>query len=112
MGLTTVTGVRKKASGRGDAESALGNGDARRSARAAEARSRQILNAMCAFRDGEFDIRLPNDWSGLEGQIAAAFNQTIAQEARIQGEIARLGATVGKDGRLRHRMAVPGSLGG
>ena len=77
-----------------------------------EARSRQILLALTAFRDGEFAVRLPADWEGIDGQIATAFNQTIAHEARIAAEVARLSASVGKEGRLKQRMSLPGSLGG
>ncbi|WP_457445952.1 HAMP domain-containing protein [Roseateles sp. P5_E4] len=75
-------------------------------------RSRQILAALSALRDGDFTIRLPNSWDGIDGQIAAAFNQITAQEARIASEVSRLSATVGKEGRLKHRMSMPGSLGG
>jgi len=78
----------------------------------AEGRSRQILLAIIAFRDGEFSKRLPTDWPDVDGEIAAAFNQTIAHEARIAAEVARLSETVGKEGRLKHRMSLPGSLGG
>jgi len=67
---------------------------------------------MQAFRDGDFSVRLPANWGETDGQIAAAFNQTISQEARIAVEVARLGATVGRDGRLKQRMSVPGSVGG
>jgi hypothetical protein len=34
-----------------------------------QARSRQMLAAMFAFRDGNFSVRLPSDWDGMEGQI-------------------------------------------
>ncbi|KRA71559.1 two-component system sensor histidine kinase/response regulator [Pelomonas sp. Root662] len=71
-----------------------------------------MLAALSALRDGDFTIRLPNSWDGVDGQIAAAFNQITAQEARIAAEVARLSATVGKEGRLKHRMSMPGSLGG
>ena len=49
----------------------------------AEARSRQILKAFVAFRDGDFSVRLPADWPGIDGRIAEAFNQTIAREESI-----------------------------
>ena len=49
----------------------------------AEARSRQILAAIMAFRDGDFSVRLPADWAGTDGRIAEAFNQAIAHEDRI-----------------------------
>ena len=46
------------------------------------------------------------------GEIAEAFNQSLAHEGRISREVARLSVTVGKDGRLKQRMSVPGAIGG
>src|SRR5471032_2875131 len=79
--------------------------------RSAEARSRLHLVAMVAFRDGDFSVRLPTDWDGLDGRIAEAFNHTIAQKERISKEVTRLSATVGKDGRLKQRMSLPAAIG-
>src|ERR1700748_1207337 len=80
--------------------------------KAAEARSRQLLTAMMAFRDGDFSVRLPADWPGMDGRIAEAFNQSVAHEGRISREVARLSVTVGKEGRLKQRMTLPGAVGG
>src|ERR1700744_2864073 len=76
---------------------------------AAAARSRQLFKAMTAFRDGDFSVRLPADWPGMDGRIAEAFNQSLAHEGRISREVARLSVTVGKEGRLKQRMTVPGA---
>ena len=62
----------------------------------AEMRSRQVLAAMIAFSNGDFGSRLPSDWSGTDGRIAEAFNQTIRNAERITDEAARLSTTVGK----------------
>ena len=78
----------------------------------AEARSRQLLTAIIAFRDGDFSARLPNDWIGLDGRLAEAFNQALSHEEHISREVARLSETVGRDGRLKQRMSLPGALGG
>src|ERR1022692_3506507 len=67
----------------------------------AQDRLRLILTAMTAFRDGVFVVRLPVDWSGMDGRIAEMFNQTIAQKQRLSSEITRLSVTVGREGRLR-----------
>ncbi|HEU0149588.1 MAG TPA: HAMP domain-containing protein, partial [Bradyrhizobium sp.] len=67
--------------------------------------------AMVAFRDGDFSVRLPADWPGVDGRIAEAFNQSLAHEGRISREVARLSVTVGKEGRLKQRMTVPGAVG-
>ena len=76
-----------------------------------EARSQMLLAAMLAFRDGDFSWRLPSDWADTEGRIAEAFNQTIAHEDRISREVERLSMTVGRDGRLKQRMSLPGAIG-
>ena len=64
-----------------------------------------------AFRDGDFSARLPADWSGIDGRIAETFNQTIVREQSISREVKRLSVTVGKEGRLRQRMSLPGAVG-
>ena len=78
----------------------------------AEARSRQMLASMLAFRDGNFSARLPSDWDGIDGQIATAFNQAISYEDRLSREVERLSLTVGREGRLKQRMSVPGAIAG
>ncbi|HVL00952.1 MAG TPA: HAMP domain-containing protein, partial [Dongiaceae bacterium] len=77
-----------------------------------DARSRALLAALVAFRDGDFSVRLPTDWEGTDGRIADAFNQALAHEDRISREVSRLSVAVGKDGRLLQRMTVPGAIGG
>jgi HAMP domain-containing protein/signal transduction histidine kinase/DNA-binding response OmpR family regulator len=77
----------------------------------AEMRLRQLLVAVVAFRDGDFSIRLPADWAGTEGRIAEAFNQALVHEERMAHEVTRLSVTVGKEGRLKQRMSLPGSTG-
>ena len=76
-----------------------------------ESRSQMMLAAMIAFRDGDFSWRLPSDWAGTEGRIAEAFNQAVAHEDRLTREVERLSVTVGRDGRLRQRMSLPGAIG-
>ena len=77
---------------------------------AADTRQRQLLSAMTAFRDGDFSVRLPADWAGVDGRIAEAFNQAIVHKERLRDEVDRLTATVGREGRLRQRMSLPGAM--
>src|ERR1700723_1637487 len=100
----------------GGRASSSGNGkhrkrELRSGANNSEARSQMLLAAMMAFRDGDFSRRLPVNWVGTEGRIAEAFNQCIAHEDRIAREVERLSVTVGRDGRLKQRMSVPGAIG-
>jgi HAMP domain-containing protein/CheY-like chemotaxis protein/signal transduction histidine kinase len=76
-----------------------------------ELHMRGILAALLAFRDGNFSVRLPLEWAGTEGRIAEVFNQVIGCEERIAGEVLRLSVTVGKEGRIKQRMQVPGAIG-
>src|SRR5467141_3313212 len=78
----------------------------------AEPRSRQTLASMLSFRDGNFSVRLPSDWDGIDGQIAAAFNQAISYEDQLSREVERLSRIVGLEGRLKQRMSVPGAIAG
>jgi HAMP domain-containing protein len=79
---------------------------------AAGMRSVQLLEAVRALRDGDFAVRLPTGWAGTDGQIAEAFNQALAHQDRITREVTRLSMVVGKEGRLKQRMSVPGAVGG
>ena len=81
MSETTTSASRKKFSSAHN-----GNGKATGGDDPAAARSRQLLMAMVAFRDGDFSVRLPADWPGVDGRIAEAFNQSLAHEGRISGK--------------------------
>ncbi len=63
-----------------------------------------LLEALVAMRDGDFTVRLPHDWVGLHGKIADAFNEIVAANARITGELERVGLVVGKQGKTRQRV--------
>src|SRR4051812_15094153 len=74
--------------------------------------SRALLAAMLSFRDGDFAARMPSDITGLNGKIADAFNEIAALSERRARETARVSRAVGKEGKLRQRMSVPGVVGG
>jgi HAMP domain-containing protein/CheY-like chemotaxis protein/signal transduction histidine kinase len=74
--------------------------------------SKQLLVAMLAFRNGDFTVRLPVDLMGVDGKIADAFNDIVAVSARRARETARVSLAVGKEGKLKQRMAVPDAAGG
>jgi HAMP domain-containing protein/signal transduction histidine kinase/DNA-binding response OmpR family regulator len=71
-----------------------------------------LLEAVQSLRDGDFSVRLPLGWTGIHGRIAEAFNQAITRQQLIAREVSRLSVAVGKDGKLKQRMSVPGAIGG
>jgi len=77
-----------------------------------DAFSRHLLAAMLAFRGGNFSVRLPVDLTGIHGKIADAFNDILSTSERRAQETARVSRVVGKEGKLKQRMAVHGVSGG
>src|SRR5262245_64238681 len=73
---------------------------------------RQLLEALIALRDGNFEVRLPSDLTGVSGKIADAFNDIATVTDRRAREAARVSRAVGKEGKLKQRMNVPGAVGG
>jgi HAMP domain-containing protein/CheY-like chemotaxis protein/signal transduction histidine kinase len=64
----------------------------------------ELLRALQAVRDGDFSVRLPGDWTGLEGKIADTFNEIVSSNARMASELERVGTVVGKRGQTRQRV--------
>src|SRR6187455_417529 len=64
----------------------------------------ELLRALQAVRDGDFSVRLPGDWTGLEGKIADTVNEIIASNAKMARELERVGTVVGKQGKTRQRV--------
>ena len=73
--------------------------------------AQHILQAMVALRDGDLSQRLPVGWSGVFGKIAEAFNDVAALNDRRVRENQRVCQAVGKEGKLKQRMSVPGAAG-
>ncbi|MBS1815068.1 MAG: HAMP domain-containing protein [Acidobacteria bacterium] len=62
-----------------------------------------LLTTLRRMRDGDFSVRLPSTWSGLEGRIADTFNDIVTANEQMAGELTRVGQVVGKEGRTRQR---------
>jgi HAMP domain-containing protein/signal transduction histidine kinase/DNA-binding response OmpR family regulator len=65
---------------------------------------RQLLAALRALRRGEFDVRLPDDETGIDGQLCEAFNELAATVGALADEAADLRDAVGREGRTRKRL--------
>ncbi|MCK6628351.1 MAG: HAMP domain-containing protein [Anaerolineae bacterium] len=64
---------------------------------------RILLYSLQAVRDGDFSVRLPGDWTGLEGKIADTFNEIVTANQKMAHELQRVGQVVGKQGKTRER---------
>ena len=74
-------------------------------------RTAELLRALIAVRDGDFSVRLPGDWVGLDGKVSDTFNDIVAANSRMAAELARVGQEVGKHGRTRQRVRFDRSVG-
>src|SRR5438309_4097698 len=59
------------------------------------------LRVLAAVRRGDFSARMPTDWSGSAGKVAAALNTIIESNQRLEREIRRLSRNFGKEGQFR-----------
>src|SRR5688572_6032954 len=72
----------------------------------------RLLKAMLSARAGDFSVRLPSNWTGLEGKLADAFNEMMVTNATMEKELSRVSHTVGKEGKIRQRAAFSSGHGG
>ncbi|PTA67158.1 response regulator [Deinococcus arcticus] len=70
-----------------------------------------ILQALNAYRRGDFSARLPLTWDGVEGRIAETFNDLVEESARIAQDVTRVGRAVGKEGNTKQRIPLGPTTG-
>src|SRR5436189_209036 len=73
--------------------------------------NRQLLGALRALQRGEFDVRLPDDFAGVDGQLATTFNELAQFAGSLRGEIVDLRPEVGIDGKLGAQARIRGVSG-
>ncbi len=94
-----------------------GNGTKSKSKTAAAATGggldpRHILSALRAFKRGDFDVRMREDLSGVDGQITETFNEIVELVKSIRDEAHDVSAAVGKAGQAAKRMRRLNASGG
>src|SRR5689334_18700727 len=72
---------------------------------------REMLRALRAVKKGDFSVRMPMDLVGIDGEIAAAFNDIAEVSEKMTEEFARIRDLVGKDGQITQRVTMPTASG-
>jgi HAMP domain-containing protein/signal transduction histidine kinase len=72
---------------------------------------RALLGVLRALRKGDFSVRLPMDLSGIDGEIAQAFNDVVEMNELVADEFARIRDEVGKEGQINQRVRVAAASG-
>src|SRR5215813_6450826 len=70
-----------------------------------------LLRTLTAFKEGNFSIRLPNDWTGVNGKIADTLNDVIEMNDRLVKELERISRVVGREGKITQRATPPAADG-
>src|SRR5688572_2800937 len=66
----------------------------------------RLLAALTALKKGDFTVRLPLNYDGLDGRIAEAFNEVMDTNQRMAEELERVSRAVGKEGKITQRADV------
>src|SRR5665213_1615543 len=72
---------------------------------------RQLLDLLLAVREGDFSVRLPGHWTGIDGKIADALNEVVAANQKMAVQLDRVGQVVGKEGKTKQRVRFPRQTG-
>src|SRR5437773_815722 len=71
----------------------------------------ELLKALRQLKRGDFTVRMPLNLTGIDGEIAQAFNDVVELEEAKAVEIARVADLVGKEGQFGHRINLGGATG-
>ena len=80
----------------------------------------ELLHALQSMRVGNFSVRMAGDRVGIMGKIADTFNEIVATNERMAGQLERVGQVVGREGKnstaralraLRWRLGRDGVFG-
>jgi signal transduction histidine kinase/CheY-like chemotaxis protein/HAMP domain-containing protein len=71
-----------------------------------------LLAALTALKNGDFSVRMPANWSGMAGKIAATLNDIIEMNQQMTEGITDVSRVVGREGQLTQRVPVHHMVGG
>ena len=73
--------------------------------------TRLIIAALTSMRQGDAGVRLPIEWTGIQGKLAETFNDVVEMNERITEELARLRQKVGREGKIKMRAEASDARG-
>src|ERR1043165_3665153 len=68
---------------------------------------RELLSVLTEWRHGNFNFRMPIDKVGLSGKICDTLNEIMSLNETLVEELTLARKTIGKHGRLNHRVILP-----
>ena len=71
----------------------------------------ELLEALRSARDGETDVRLSAQKSGVMGDVAKAFNGLAERREGLTNELSRVSRVIGREGRMNERAQLKNAKG-
>ena len=72
----------------------------------AEVLDKELLKILIEVRNGNFDVRMPIDQVGISGKICDTLNEIISMSQKMTQEFTKASNTIGKQGKLTHRIEL------
>jgi len=70
-----------------------------------------LLRTLTSMKRGDFGVRMPVEFTGVQGKIADSLNDILELNERTSEEVERIANVVGKEGKLNQRAQVPAAGG-
>ena len=71
----------------------------------------QMVRVLQSVENGDFSVRLPSEWTDLEGKVAESFNAIAGRLERFNSSLLRLRRQVGKEGKISERLPLGDAVG-
>src|SRR5207302_1913937 len=72
----------------------------------------QLLKALTAVHGGDFSVRIPLDYEGVNRKVAVTLNELIEMKQRVTGEEERVRSFASQETRVAREVGTEGKLGG
>ena len=72
---------------------------------------KDLLAALRRAQKGDFSSRLPMDLTGVQGEVALAFNSLVERNEHLTKELKSISQTVGVEGKISKRLTLNGAEG-
>ena len=72
---------------------------------------KELLRVLSEVRNGNFSARMPVDQTGIPGKVCDTLNEIIELNEQLMLELTKAGKTIGKQGKLNHRVELPYARG-
>jgi HAMP domain-containing protein/signal transduction histidine kinase/CheY-like chemotaxis protein len=71
----------------------------------------ELLNILLQVRQGNFDVQMPIDKTGVHGKICDTLNDIISMNRKLTMEFVKAQTIVGRQGKLNQRIVLDGAHG-